>query len=199
MAELRRPRLRMARFCVGELATMGMTLTIMVFQSHFHWLAIKCIAWLEVPTSRVAFSIRGCFVFFISFFFSFFSGFFSFSFSFRKKLPYTRTRTYELGTWNQSWVVFDFRGTARLALVSGYKITCLGFVAETGRFVAIETPWVRFFCLLLFVCALLPTLIFVFRFSFLIVFFPASRYVYRLSFSFVCAAAICYSQQVRIL
>ena len=40
----------------------------------------------------------------------------------------------------------------------------LGFVAEMGRFVAMETPWVRFSCLPAFVpCFLL----FVFRFSFL--------------------------------
>ena len=55
----------------------------------------------------------------------------------------------------------------------------LGFVAETGRFVAMETPWVRFSCLLAFVpCFLL----FVFRFSFLsfLNFFPSSRYVYVL-------------------
>ena len=39
----------------------------------------------------------------------------------------------------------------------------LGFVAEAGRFAAMETPWVRFSCLL----AVVPCfLIFVFRFSF---------------------------------
>ena len=50
----------------------------------------------------------------------------------------------------------------------------LGFVAETGRFVATETPWVRFSCLLLCRCFLL----FVFRCSLLSSFFPASRHVY---------------------
>ena len=53
----------------------------------------------------------------------------------------------------------------------------LGFVAETGRFVAMETPWVRFSCLLAFVPYLL---LFLFRFSFFSYFFPASRYVYLL-------------------
>ena len=55
----------------------------------------------------------------------------------------------------------------------------LGFVAETARFVAMETPWVRFSCLRVFV---LCFLVLVFRFSFLsfLIFFPASRYVYLL-------------------
>ena len=67
----------------------------------------------------------------------------------------------------------------------------LGFVAETGRYVAtsMETPWVRFFCLLAFVPFFL---LHVFRFSFLI-FFPASRYLVSSSCPFVCSAAICYS------
>ena len=51
----------------------------------------------------------------------------------------------------------------------------LDFVAETGRFVAMETPWVRFSCSLAFVpCFLL----FVVLFSFLSYLFPASWYVY---------------------
>ena len=57
-----------------------------------------------------------------------------------------------------------------------------------------ETPWVRFSCFLAFVpCFLL----FVFRFSFLI--FSCIPVCLSYSCPFVCAAAICYSQKVRIL
>ena len=54
----------------------------------------------------------------------------------------------------------------------------LGFVPETGRFVAMETPWVRFSCLLAFVpCFLL----FVFRFSFLIFFLHTGMFIFFVS------------------
>ena len=56
----------------------------------------------------------------------------------------------------------------------------LGFVAETGRFVAMETPWVRFSCLLLCLASYFSFFAFLF---FLFLFFPASRYVYLLRVS----------------
>ena len=52
----------------------------------------------------------------------------------------------------------------------------LGFVAETGRFVAMETPRVRFSCLLLCLASYFSFFVFLFFLSF----FPASRYVYLL-------------------
>ena len=52
----------------------------------------------------------------------------------------------------------------------------LGIVAETGKFVAVETPWVRFSCLLDFV----PCFLLSFFFFFFSDFWPASRYIYRL-------------------
>ena len=57
----------------------------------------------------------------------------------------------------------------------------LGFVAETGRFVAMETPWVRFSCLILCLASYFSFFVFVFfLFSLFLFFFPASRHVYLL-------------------
>ena len=65
----------------------------------------------------------------------------------------------------------------------------LGLVAETGRFVAMETRLEYDF--LACFCALLPTL----RFSFLsfLICFPFISVCLSSSCPFVCAAAICYS------
>ena len=57
-------------------------------------------------------------------------------------------------------------------MADGVARSRLGFVAETARFVAMETPGVRFSCMLAFVpCFLLCVL-------FVLYFFSASRYVY---------------------
>ena len=70
----------------------------------------------------------------------------------------------------------------------------LGFVAETGRFVAMEG--VRFLACL-FPCALLPSSRFsFFVFRFFSFFFPCISVCLSASCPFVCAASICYSQQV---
>ena len=57
-----------------------------------------------------------------------------------------------------------------------------------------ETPWVQFYCLLLYLASYFSFFVFLFFLFF-------SRIPVSLSSScpFVCAAAICYSQQVRIL
>ena len=70
----------------------------------------------------------------------------------------------------------------------------LGFVAETGRFAAMETPCVR--VLACFFRALLPTSSFFVFLSFPF-FFRCVPVCLSSSCPFVCAAAICYSQQVR--
>ena len=76
----------------------------------------------------------------------------------------------------------------------------LGFAAETGRFVAMKTPFVRFSCLPAPVpCFLLFfSLFFLFFLFFLFLFFSCIPVCLSPSCPFVCAAAICYSQQVRI-
>ena len=64
----------------------------------------------------------------------------------------------------------------------------LGCIAETGRFVAMETPWVRFSCLLAFVpCFLL----FFFRFCFFNIFFPHAG-----MFIFFVSLRVCSSHQL---
>ena len=61
---------------------------------------------------------------------------------------------------------------SRKKMADGVARSRLGFVAETARFVAMETPGVRFSCMLAFVpCFLLCVL-------FVLYFFSASRYVY---------------------
>ena len=79
----------------------------------------------------------------------------------------------------QQWQLIPLPTRAGRRWQTVWQSPCLGFVAETGRFVAMETPWIRFSFLLAFVpCFLL----FVFHFSFLSyrIIFPASRYVYLL-------------------
>ena len=75
------------------------------------------------------------------------------------------------------YVVFTIRGTRYVAYDD------IHHMQVPGRFVTMETPWVRSSCF----CALLPT--------FLI--FSCIPVCLSSSCSFVCAAVICYSQQVR--
>ena len=89
------------------------------------------------------------------------------------------------GARRQQWHFIPLPTRARRRWQIVWQDPRLGFVADTGRFVTMDTL-VRFSRF----CSMLPTSLI---FSFLI---PVCL---SFSCSLVCAAAICYSQQVRIL